>query len=306
MKSHEEIREALTGPVPSISTPFLENGDIDYKTLSSMIHFYIDSGMKTILLTPGDSLYFCLSDAEIAELTRFTAQEANGKTMLIAGDQNASTNFAVNFAEYSKEVGVDLYITLPADWCNAMTPETCSDHYAAVGKVMPTMILTCALMPMGDAKALKTLEMSMDKSSGIAAIKDDYCGAFSRKMSLLCYERLAIIAGGQKQNHLSILPYGVDGYLSVYARFKPEIAWKYWDAITRNDIPAAVDIISKYDFPFFKETSQFAGNGNFDLGIRAAMEVFGICKRWRPKPFRSADDKDVASMREFFEQLDLI
>jgi 4-hydroxy-tetrahydrodipicolinate synthase len=304
MKSHEEIREMLSGPVPSISTPFLKNGDIDYKTLSSMIHFYIDSEIKTVILTPGDSLYFCLSDAEIAELTRFTAQETSRKIMLIAGDLNASTNFAMKFAEYSKQVGVDLYITMPANWCNSITPETCSDHYVAVAEIMPTMILTCALMPMGDANALKTLEMSMDKSSGIAAIKDDYCGAFSRKMSLLCYERLAIIAGGQKQNHMNILPYGVDGYLSMYARFKPEIAWKYWDAITRKDIPAAVNIISKYDLSFIDKIRSF--EGGFDVGIRAAMEVFGISKCWRRKPFRSADDKDIGVMREFFEQLQLI
>ena len=304
MKSQAEIREALSGPIPSISTPFLENGDIDYKTLSSMIHFYIDSGIKTILLTPGDSLYFCLSDAEIAELTRFTAHEAGKKVMLIAGDLNASTSQAMEFAEYSKEVGVDLYITLPANWCNAITPETCSDHYAAVGKVMPTMVLTCALSPMGDAKALKTLEMTMDKSPGVVAIKDDYCGPFSRQMSLLCHESLGIIAGGQKQNHMNIVPYGVDGYLSVYARFKPEIAWKYWDAITRGDIHTAVDIIAKYDIPFFNNAISF--EGGFDVGIRAAMELFGISKAWRRAPFRSADHKDIAAMRDFFEQLELI
>lgn len=304
MKSHAEIRELLSGPIPSISTPFLKNGDIDYETLANMIHFYIDSGIKTLLLTPGDSLYFCLSDAEIAEVTRFTAHETDKKAMVIAGDLNASTQQAVEFAEYSKEVGVDLYITLPANWCNAITPETCSDHYAAVGKVMPTMILTCALSPMGDSKALKTLEMTMDKSSGVAAIKDDYCGAFSRQMALLCHERLAIIAGGQKQNHMNIVPYGVDGYLSVYARFKPEIAWKYWDAISRGDVPAAVGIIAKYDIPFFNKVIPF--EGGFDVGIRAAMEVFGISDRWRRLPFRSPDDKDIASMREFFEQLELI
>jgi dihydrodipicolinate synthase/N-acetylneuraminate lyase len=304
MKSKEEIREALSGPIPSISTPFLENGDIDYTTLKHMIHFYIDSGMKTLLLTPGDSLYFCMTEADIAEITQFTAKEINGKAMLIAGDSNASTRYSVEFAQYSKQVGVDLYITLPANWCNAFTPETCSDHYAAVAEVMPTMILTCALTAMGDAKALKTLEMSMDKSAGIVAIKDDYCGPFSRKMSLLCHEKLAIIAGGQKQNHMNILPYGVDGYLSVYARFKPEIAWNYWDAITENDLPTAVKIIEKYDIPFFDKVIPF--NGGFDVGIRAAMEVFGISKGLRRKPFRSHDAEDVASMREFFEQLELI
>jgi dihydrodipicolinate synthase/N-acetylneuraminate lyase len=123
-------------------------------------------------------------------------------------------------------------------------------------------------------------------------------------MSLLCHERLAIIAGGQKQNHMNILPYGVDGYLSVYARFKPEIAWKYWDAITSKDIKSAVGIIEKYDIPFFNKIIPF--EGGFDVGIRAAMEIFGISDRWRRLPFKSPDDKDIAVMREFFEELNLI
>ena len=33
MRSLEEIRHALTGPVMSLNTPFLSNGDIDYDKL---------------------------------------------------------------------------------------------------------------------------------------------------------------------------------------------------------------------------------------------------------------------------------
>jgi hypothetical protein len=36
------------------------------------------------------------------------------------------------------------------------------------------------------------------------------------------------------------------------------------------------------------------------------MEIFGISKRWRKPPFKSPDDKDITSMRNFFEQLNLI
>lgn len=70
MKTREEVREALTGPVPSIRTPFKKDGDIDYMSLQNMIDFQITAGAKTTMLTAGDSHYFCLSEKEIAELTR--------------------------------------------------------------------------------------------------------------------------------------------------------------------------------------------------------------------------------------------
>jgi len=47
----QEIRKALTGPVPSISTPFKKDGDIDYDGLRNMVDFDIAAGSKTIMLT---------------------------------------------------------------------------------------------------------------------------------------------------------------------------------------------------------------------------------------------------------------
>ena len=53
MMTHEEIREALSSPVPSVRLPFNEDGSIDYESLRKMIDFDIDAGAKTIMLTHG-------------------------------------------------------------------------------------------------------------------------------------------------------------------------------------------------------------------------------------------------------------
>ena len=67
MISRAEVREALTGPVASLSTPFTQNGDVDYAGLRKLIDGNLAGGSRSALLTYGDSLYTLLSDDEIAE-----------------------------------------------------------------------------------------------------------------------------------------------------------------------------------------------------------------------------------------------
>ena len=53
----QEAREALTGPFPSLSTPFHKDGSLDEAGLRDMVEFYVGAGSKTLLLTYGDSLH---------------------------------------------------------------------------------------------------------------------------------------------------------------------------------------------------------------------------------------------------------
>ena len=77
-KSPDEIRNLLKGPVTSIPTPFLSNGDIDWDGVDNIIEIGIGGGSGVILLTAGDSQYFCLSEDEIAQLTQFTIERTAG------------------------------------------------------------------------------------------------------------------------------------------------------------------------------------------------------------------------------------
>ena len=42
----DAVREAITGGLPSISTSFKENGDIDWDAISTNVEFLIGSGAK--------------------------------------------------------------------------------------------------------------------------------------------------------------------------------------------------------------------------------------------------------------------
>ncbi len=296
--------ECFTGPSGSISTPFLEDGEIDYDGLRNMLDFSIANKEKVILLTAGDSHYLCMSDEEIAEVTRVTVEHVAGRSMVVAADRFHSTARAVKFAKYCKDVGADMYMAMPPDWGNSGTVETLADHYVAVADVMPLMIVTNVFMPRGADMCIDTIKLALSKSDNILAIKDDMCGDVARRLCLEFSEQCAIYAGGQKVNHMNMHPFGCHGYLSTYMRFKPEIARQYWAAIQAKDLRAATAIIHKYDMPMFDMLKTLPGG--FDAGIHAMLELFGLAGRWRRAPYYTLTDADMEPVKEFFHGLGLL
>lgn len=299
----DEFRRRITGPVVSINTPFLPNDDLDYDGLGNFIEFVIDAGVGAILYTPGDSLYAVLTEAEIAELTTFTAEAIGGRALFIAGADFWSTRQTTAFAEYARDAGADAVIVAPA--VRDMTVDELVAYYRAVSEPIPCFILSAGLACVGLQGALETVERLVAEVPGIVGMKEDYGPDFIRKACLIAHEKWALFAGGQKQTHLDMHPYGCDGYMSTFAKFKPEIAHTYWTAIKNNDMKKAVSVIEDYDMPLFKCLySSFAAGG--DAGQHALLELYGICGRHRRKPLPDFTDEDMERLKSFLIDTSLL
>ena len=295
----DEVREHLTGPFPSIRMPFNEDGGVDYDGLRNEIDFIIAARAKTVLLTAGDSHYTCLSDEEIAQVTKVACQHTAGRAMVVAADRLYSTSRAVEFARFARSVGADVVMAQPPNWGPSCTPQTLADHYEAVSQELPVMIVTNVFAAQGADFGLRTVDLTLDRCPNVVAIKDDLCGDFARRLCLLAHERCAIFAGGRKVNHMNMWPYGCDGYMSTFMSFRPEIAHRYWRAIEARDLESARAFIRDYDIPFSTFIATLTGGWN--AGLHGTLELFGIVKRWRRKPYHSLDDAEMEKLREFLK-----
>ncbi len=301
MPLHEKVRRHLVGPISSISTPFDAAGNLDEAALRRVVEFAItEARSETLLLTYGDSLYSVLTEREIAEVTRITvAQNAGRKLVVAAGSW--WTGEAVRFAAYCRDLGVDVFMPLPPNWAGSCTEQTLVDYFTTISRVLPVMVVT-AIGP-GVSVPLGAITRLLEGDNNIVAVKDDICGAYGRRLASLTRGRWSFLSGGRKENHFDVLPYGADAYLSLYMRFKPAIAQRYWAAIQAGDHAAAVAIINRYDIPFMNFcTSQGL---HFDAVVHGAMELAGIAGRWRRAPYGSLDDAQLAQLRDFFADLGL-
>ena len=301
MIDRDAVREALTGPIATVRTPFNEDGSIDYAGVREIIDFDIAASSKAIVLTAGDSHYFALSDAEISQMAQVAVEHTAGRAMVVVADRQYATPQAAEFARYAADIGADVLMVLPPDWAHSTTPETLVEHYAAVARHIPVMVVTGIFIPRGIDFALEAVEMICDQVEGVVAIKDDFCGEFARKMAMMVRERWAVWAGGQKQNHMNTHPYGCDGYLSSFISFRPEVAHRYWDAIQRNDLSAARAVIRDFDMPFFDFIGKM--HGGFDAAVHGIVEITGLARRWRRKPYYSLSDEEMEMLSEFIKEL---
>jgi len=304
MLDAQAVRQALTSPVPSIFTPFCRDGAIDYDAVRNYIDFSIAGGSRSIILTYGDSHYGVLDDEEVGQLTRAVVEHTAGRAMVVAAARCWGTTKVGEFAKYVREIGGDMLMVRPFPWPGSYTVETMAEYYLAVADSIPLMIVTSVFGQYSTKFGLDVIKRVMQATKAVVAVKDDLCGEFARKLCLLVHDRWPVIAGGQKQNHLNALPYGCDGYLSVFSSIKPRVAHDYWNAVQAGNLADAKDVIARYDMPFFDFARTLTGG--YDAGIHGALELFGVAKRWRRKPNYSLNDEEMERLAEFFKERSLL
>ena len=304
MIDRETVKEALTGPIASIRTPFAADGSVDFDALRAVVDFNIEAGSKVSLLTAGDSHYSVLSEDEITEVTRVVAEHTGDRALTVAADREYPTDRAVEFARAARRLGADVIMVKPPDWAGSVTADNYVAHYRAVAEVMPVMVVTNVFRNRGDDFGLKVLKAVRDSVDGVVALKDDVCGVFARRAAALLHDRWAVFAGGQKQNHLNMHPYGCHGYMSVFLCFKPEVAYRYWAAICSDDVREAGRIVREIEWPLFDLMGGMPGGSA--TGMRGVLELFGICERWRRPPYPSLTDRQMAELEAGLKELDIL
>jgi 4-hydroxy-tetrahydrodipicolinate synthase len=289
------VRACLSGPMTSVHPVFTRAGDLDLDGLARLIEHALGAGSRTMLLTYGDSLHSILSDREVAELLRAVVRITAGRAMVVAADRRWPTRIELEFAVEAREIGADLLMVYPPNWGSSATADSMIAHYRAVAVVIPVMIVTA---PFAEAHALglEVLGRLVNDEPRVVALKDDVTGEFARRVGTLCHQRWGIISGGQKQNHLDMHPYGVDGYMSSFLHFNPSVAHAYWAAVSAGELAGAADVIARYDRPFFEAILGLPGG--FDAGIHAVFQAAGLAERWRRAPYHDLTDPEYAAFGE--------
>ena len=298
----DRVREAFTGPLCSLPTPFKSDDSIDYDAAAAMIDFQIENGFKVIFLTPGNSHYNCLSDSEMAELAGFCAKHIRKRALLCASEFGHDTRRMKHLASYYAGIGVDLFAPFSANWGNSLSRASAVEYYLEAAAILPLLVIFPG--PVQHDMVMDVLNDVMEQTDRVMVIKDDLCNPLARQMTLRCAERAAVFSGGQKQNFLNIFPYGASGYLSTFGMFRPDISHKFWTACRQRDMETIRAVIRDYDMPYFNLLLQ--QTGGFDAGIHATMELFGFGTRYRRKPYHSLSCEEMEKFKSKLQELKLL
>ncbi len=291
-KSSEEVKALLDGPVNSIFTSFLPDGAIDWVGVRNQIEVGIAGGSKVSLLTAGDSQLWYMSESEVAELTRVLVDQTRGRALTVAATSTWWTGQAVKFAEFCRDLGVDVLMNLPA--INAMTSPALVSHYKAVAKIMPIMLVGVPSREVLDA---------LLETPNICCFKEDGTEDYGIDVSWRYGKRLKLMTGGLLWRHYTQWPYGCRAFFSWPTCFKPEIGARYWAAVQAGDEPVVQDVLRNVDKPYFDRCAGFpCGNQGVQ---RAILELHGVARRYLRSPLASVSDADMDKVRQLMSDLGL-
>jgi len=208
----------FTGVFTAIVTPFI-NGELDEKSLRSLIEFQIAKGIDGIVPcgTTGESP--TLSFDEYKRVIEITVEIARKRVPVVAGAGSNATAKAVELTRCAKQLGVDAVLQV-TPYYNKPTPEGLYQHFKKVAEVgLPLVIYNVPgrtginITPETVAHLSEIPEVAAIKEAGGDIIQ-------MTEISRLCGDRLTLLSGDDAMT-LPVLSVGGKGVISVISNLLP-------------------------------------------------------------------------------------
>lgn len=223
--------EPFAGVYPAITTPFHEDGSIDFETLRADVRRLEDAGV--------DGIVPCGSTGESAALTHDehidvvdAVIEAAEAVPVIAGAGSNSTHEAVSLSERSERAGADALLHI-SPYYNTPEPAGMEDHFRQVADAVDIPIIVYNV----PSRTGRTIEIdtavslaSHETIAGYKAASGDM-GQISEVIERTREEDFSVLSGDDGMT-LPMLSAGATGAISVAANVAPEaVSELIWHAL---------------------------------------------------------------------------
>ena len=238
----------------AITTPFLQNGEVDYDTFKAQIEYQVENGTDAIIVCGTTGEASCLSHEEHLDCIKFCVEVVNKRIPVIAGTGSNCTETAIYLSTEAEKYGVDgLLVVTP--YYNKATQKGLIEHYTMIANSVKLPIIMynvpsrtgCNILPETAAKLCKSVP-------NIVGIKEA-SGNISQvaKVALLCGDDIDIYSGNDDQI-VPILSLGGKGVISVLSNVAPkqthDICQAYFDGDVAKSAKLQIEAIPLVDALF--------------------------------------------------------
>lgn len=231
----------IEGSIVALVTPMLDDGQIDWNTLDSLVAWHIEQGTKGIVAvgTTGESA--TLNVSEHCAVIKRVVEQANKRIPVIAGTGANSTQEAIELTRKAESVGADACL-LVVPYYNKPTQEGLYWHYRTIAEAVdiPQILYNvpsrtaCDMLPetvirlaeVDNIIGVKEASAVIDRAKQIrAACGDDF-----------------YIWSGDDGSFLSLMEAGANGNISVTANVAPKAMAEICELALANKFDQAHDL----------------------------------------------------------------
>ena len=277
--------DKIKGTGVALVTPFNEDKSVDYKGLENLLNHVIDGGIDYLVLmgTTGESV--TLSKGEKVAVVDFCKKINNSRIPVVLGIGGNNTMQVVEDIKSANLDGIDAILSVSPTY-NKPSQEGIYQHYKMISGNCPLPIIVYNVpgRTASNISAETIIRMANDFKN-IVAVKEA-SGDMDQIMKIIKNKPSDfVVLSGDDGLTLPMIHMGAEGVISVIGQSHPK---EYSDMVSfglSGNQEIANQLHNKlYDFyvPLYAE-------GN-PVGIKACLELLGICKSQVRLPLVEASD----------------
>jgi 4-hydroxy-tetrahydrodipicolinate synthase len=264
--------QPITGSIPAMVTPMLEDGSVDYASLRKLIDWHIAEGTDCIGVvgTTGESPTVNLE--EHREIIRVSVEQAKGRVPIMAGCGANSTAEAIELAQFAKSVGADCQLQV-VPYYNKPTQEGLYQHFKAIAESVPDLPVILYNVPgrsVADMQHDTVLRLA--QVPGIVGIKEATGNIERAQWLIRDLPKEFAVYSGDDPTAVALMLCGGKGNVSVTANVAPRLMHELCVAAMAGNVQKAMEIQFKL-MPMHKHLFVEAN----PIPVKWAMARMGLC-----------------------------
>ena len=264
--------QPITGSIPAMVTPMLEDGSVDYASLRKLIDWHIAEGTDCIGVvgTTGESP--TVNVEEHREIIRVSVEQAKGRVPIMAGCGANSTAEAIELAKFAKSVGADCQLQV-VPYYNKPTQEGLYQHFKAIAEAVPDLPVILYNVPgRSVADMLHETVLRLAEVPGIVGIKEATGNIERAQWLIRDLPKEFAVYSGDDPSAVALMLCGGKGNVSVTANVAPRLMHELCVAAMAGNVQKAMQIQFKL-MPVHKNLFVEAN----PIPVKWAMARMGLC-----------------------------
>ncbi|MEZ4509487.1 MAG: dihydrodipicolinate synthase family protein [Eubacteriales bacterium] len=294
-------RNNLSGVFAPITTPFFENGEVDYNGLKRNMDRYAKSPLKGYLALGSNGENKSLLAEEKLRVLEIIVQNKGAEQVVMTGCIAESTFETIRFAREACAIGTD-YVTLlsPNYFKKQMTDEALLKYFSDVADSVDKPCLAyCAPQFTGGITLSNALVKKLSEHPNIVGMKDSSTGNINGY--LMSVPDDFCVMAGSANFFLSALIGGASGGVISLANAFPDITVKMYKLFCDRDYEACFALNQE----ILQLNKAVSGRGGV-AAVKAAMDMAGYSGGLPRLPLLPLSEADKTSIRAALSEKGLI
>lgn len=285
----------------AISTPFYENGDINYEEMGRLIEFQLENKIDAIIVAGTTGEASTLTDEEQESLIKYTVEKVNKRVPVIAGTGSNNTNHGANLCLLAKNAGADALLVV-TPYYNKTSQRGLIHHIDKMIEAVGDLPIILYDVP-GRTGMRITPETvyELSKRKSVVGLKDAVGDiVHTLEVKRLVGDDFAIYSGNDDMI-VPVLAVGGVGVISVLANCVPRETSEMCHAFLNGDTKKALDLQLKYKAfvdALFSDVNP--------IPVKAGLELMGFDMGDPRAPLYRMDEGLENSLKERMKEVDII